>query len=75
MPGATSAEPIFCQPKFMQNCIEDDMVRRNWQNIQGFSWKFEKKYESKVKILLKITNFEEFPPIFWNIHQCYNLKM
>ena len=24
----------------MQNCIEDDMVRRNWQNILGFRWKF-----------------------------------
>jgi len=23
--------------KLMQNCIEDDMIRRNCQNIEGFS--------------------------------------
>ena len=34
---------VFCQPNFdkniilLQNCIEDDMVRRNWQNMQRFS--------------------------------------
>ena len=27
-------------------------------------WKFEKKYEIKVKIVLKIANFEDFPPNF-----------
>ena len=48
----------------MQNCIEDDMVRRNWQNILGFSSKFERKHEFKVQFLLKMANYKDFQPIF-----------
>ena len=48
----------------MQNCMEDDRVRRNWQNIKRFSSKFEIKHEFKVKILLRMAYFEDFPPIF-----------
>ena len=43
LPETAPEAPIFCQPNFggnfdkninfNANCIEDDMVRRNWQNI------------------------------------------
>ena len=48
------AAPIFCQPNFWDNfdkninfnanLIEDDMVRRNWQNVKGISGKFERQH-------------------------------
>ena len=48
----------------MQNCIEDDMIKRNWQYVSVISWKFEKKSEIKIKILLKMDKFRDFLPIF-----------
>ena len=56
MPGTA---PNFDQKShLMQNFIEDDMIRRN---CRYFS--LGKEHKIKVKILMKMANFKDFPLI------------